>query len=377
MSDPSRRKTFVDSASQLSSVIDELSHEPRLGVDTEANSFFVYRERTCLLQVSSATADFILDPLAIDLAPFMPLLEDPAIEKILHASDFDVLSLRRDYGVRIRNLFDTSIAAKAVGRKKLGLAGLVEDLLGIHMAKDEQRSDWGRRPLSEQQVEYAYADTRFLIELSARLKLEVEAAGVADEVAVDCERVCLKEARPREFDPESFEKHASARRMDPQARRVLRELFIAREGRAKELDKPPFRVVTDDALAELAVRRATQRDQVRGIPGLTPPVLSRHGDLLLQTVARALDMPPLPFQRRASAGADPAEEDRYERLRDWRRRVAEARKVEVEVIMGNAVLRAIARLKPRSIDELATIPELDPLRRAKYGAALVGTIAGR
>lgn len=375
MTDTLRRAVLVETPEALAAVLDELSRESSLGVDTEANSFFVYKERTCLVQVSSRDADFILDPLKVDLAPFGGILSNPAIEKIFHASEFDVLSLRRDYGIQVCNLFDTSLAAKAVGRKKLGLAGLVEESLGVKLAKDEQRSDWGRRPLSKEQVEYAFADTRHLIALAAVLKPEVEAKGFAEEVAVDCERVTHKEPRAREYDPESFEKHPSARKMDPAARQVLRELYLCREARAKETDKPPFRVVSDEALGELAVRKPVTRDQLRGIPGVTPPVIGKHGEALVAAVQRALELGPLPFVRKPYVAPDPVEEERYESLRAWRKQMAEARQVEVEVIAGNAALKALAKAFPKTVDELVAVEELDPYRRSKYGALLVGILA--
>ena len=81
--------------------------EPSLGVDTESNSFFVYRERTCLVQVSSMEADWVIDPFAVDISPMGELLANPAIEKIFHACEFDVLSLKRDYRFTFANVFDT------------------------------------------------------------------------------------------------------------------------------------------------------------------------------------------------------------------------------------------------------------------------------
>ena len=375
MSEPNRRRQVIDHSSSLRAAVDEFREAGRIGVDTEANSFFVYRERTCLVQVSTAESDFILDPLAVDLAPFAQLLADPSVEKIFHASEYDIMLLRRDYGVNIANLFDTSIAAKAVGFRRHGLANLVEELLGRHMVKDEQRSDWGRRPLSVQQIEYAYADTRHLIELSDRLKAEVAARGLEDEVSMDCERVCLRDFRVREYDPDAFEKHPSARKMDPVSRRILKELWWMREQRAREQDKPPFRVVSDDALAEVAARKVTSRDLLRAVPGISPVVMGRHGDAILKAVERGLAAEPLPYQRRASTGVDPLEEERYERLRAWRRQVAEARGVEVEVIAHNVVLKALAHQQPRTMDDLARVPELDAYRRRRYGPAILAHLA--
>ncbi len=370
-----RPATFVDKQETLETALGELGRERVLGVDTEANSFFVYRERTCLVQVSSAGADYVFDPISLDISPLMALLANPDIEKIFHAAEFDVVSLRRDYGVAIENLYDTSIAARATGHKKIGLGSMVEELLDIKLVKDEQRSDWGRRPLTKEQVAYAFADTRHLLALAQALKLEVAAKGLTEEVAVDCERVRRREARPRAFDPESFERHPSARKLDPLSRRLLRELYLAREERAKALDKPPFRIASDQALGEVAARKAATKAELFGIPGLTPGVLARHGAALLEAVQRGLEAGPLPYQKKPFTPPDPLEEERYERLRAWRRQVAEARGVEVEPVAGNAALRALAKANPTSLEALAAVEELDGYRRGKYGEALLALLA--
>ena len=375
MTEISRRRQVVLTPDALSAAIDEFYRAQSIGVDTEANSFFVYRERTCLVQVSTLDADFILDPLSVDLAPFARLLADPAVEKIFHACEYDVLLLKQDFGVTIANLFDTSIAAKAVGFRRHGLANLVEEILKRHMVKDEQRSDWGRRPLSAQQIEYAYADTQHLIELAWHLKREVCDRNLEAEVAVDCGRVAHREFRLREYDPNAFERHPAARKMDPVSRRILKELYDMREARARELDKPPFRIISDDALGEIAVRKAATRDQLRLVPGITPVVMGRHGQVILSAVERALALGGLPFQRRVAGLADPFEEDRYEKLRAWRRKVAEERSVEVEVIANNAVLKAIAHRWPRTVGDLSEVVELDHYRRDRYGEAIVTALA--
>lgn len=370
---------MVDTPQALDAALDEWSREPALGMDTESNSFFAYRERTCLLQVSSRDADWIVDPFAVDLTPMAPLFADPSIEKIFHASELDVVSLRRDYGIQMNGLFDTLVAAKAVGRRKVGLASLVEESLGINLSKDEQRSDWGRRPLTAKQLEYAYADTRWLLALTDLLKQEVALKQVEEEVRVDCLRMAQKSARPRVVDPEAFEKHPSARKLDPVARQLLRSLYLMREQRAAELDRPLFKVVSDQTLGDIAVRQPRTREELAKVPGVTPPLLQRHGDALIAALEEGFAAGPLPFKRKPYTAPDPLEEVRFEALRAWRRKVAEARGVEVEVIAGNALLKALAKANPKSAAELEPVEELDAYRRARYGAALLGTLdaAGR
>jgi len=373
MSPSARPATFVSDPTTFDALLPRLASAPALAIDTESNSFFAYRERTCLVQVSTADEDLVLDPFALDLTKLGPMLADAAIEKVFHAGELDVMQLHRDYGLRIHNLFDTQIAAKAVGRKRVGYASVVEDLLGEKLEKDEQRSDWGRRPLTPKQLAYAFADTRYLLTVAAKLKVEVASKGalVEEEVAVDCRRLAEKESKPRESDPDAFERHPSARKLDPVSRQVLRSLYLARERIAVETDKPLFRIVGDEVLGELAARKLVTFDPAIRIPGLTPAVVGRHGEWLFAAVREALEAGPLGRRPRTGNAPDLAEEERFESLRAWRKKLAEARAVEVDVIAGNAALKAIAKAFPRSIEALAAVPELDVFRKRVYGEAIV------
>ena len=127
----------------------ELRLQARIAVDTESNSLHAYRERVCLLQFSTAQQDYVLDPLAMtDLSALGPVLLDPAIEKIFHAAEYDILCLRRDYGFGFDNIFDTMQAGRILGRKLAGLDRLLEDKFGLKVSKRLQKADWGARPLS-------------------------------------------------------------------------------------------------------------------------------------------------------------------------------------------------------------------------------------
>jgi ribonuclease D len=370
-----RPHEIIDTPAALLHAIQLWRTQPALAVDTESNSFFVYRERTCLVQVSTRDADWIVDPLAVDLKPLGELLENTAIEKVFHAAEYDILSLKRDYGFVFHNLYDTLIAAKAVGRKKVGLGSLLEEVLATKLAKDEQRSDWGRRPLTPDQIEYAFSDTRYLLALADALRLEVSAKGpdIIEEVAIDCQRMTEKEPKPREVNPDAFEKHKTIKAMDPVSRQILKHLFEARELRAQETNKPPFRVISDEALGEIAVRKPVDRAALAKIPGVTPPVLSRHGDALWAAVQSGLAAGPLSFRKKAYTPVNPAEEELYEALRSWRKAVAEARGVEVDVICGNASLRVLAQARPTTLEALGATA-LDTFRVRRYGEAILHVI---
>jgi len=109
-------------------MIGEVSKEPVLAIDTESNSLFAYRERVCLVQISTPTTDYLIDPLAIaDLSPLAPIFDQETIQKIFHAAEYDVICLKRDYGFSFSNIFDTMIAARILGEQQVGLGSLLQN----------------------------------------------------------------------------------------------------------------------------------------------------------------------------------------------------------------------------------------------------------
>src|ERR1700716_836181 len=158
-----RTQLFVDTPEQLAACAEDVARSSGVGLDTESNGFHAYYEKVCLLQIATPEADWVVDPLALDIAPLLPLFRDPARELVLHAAEFDVMCMKRDYATTFGRIFDTHAAAKVLGIEKVGLHNLLADQLGVQLSVDEQRSDWGRRPLTPQQLLYAFADVQYLI----------------------------------------------------------------------------------------------------------------------------------------------------------------------------------------------------------------------
>ena len=162
---------YIETSEQLAKLVRRLAAEPLLGVDTEAAGYHRYLDRISLLQVSSRSENFLVDPLAIDdLSPLGSLLADRAIEKVFHDADYDLRILDRDLSVTVVGLFDTQIAAAFLGERALGLGALVERFLGPTLPKAFQRADWAARPLSEGMKDYAATDTAYLPQLRDALR---------------------------------------------------------------------------------------------------------------------------------------------------------------------------------------------------------------
>lgn len=281
---PHLAATLVADPAALEALVERLRAEPVVAFDTESNSFHVYRERICLLQVSTRSADYIVDPLAIDVAPLGRVLCDGR-EVVLHGADYDIRCLKREWGWTLPRLFDTMAAARRLGRPGLGLSALVESHFGVRLSKSSQRSDWARRPLTPEQVAYAALDTHFLLPLHDLLSSELDSRGSMVEARKEFDRIASVSPREKVFDPEGWRRLQGARELDPAGREVLRALWLAREAQARRVDRPPFKVLGEPAMIELARRRPRTDAELEAVPGVTPSVLRRMGAAIQEAIA--------------------------------------------------------------------------------------------
>jgi ribonuclease D len=371
--------TIVTRPADLAALVARLRQVPAVAVDIEADSFHSYFEKTCLVQFSVPGFDAIVDPLALhDLSPLSPVFADPAVEKVFHAAEYDIICLKRDYGFQCAPIFDTMVAAKALGWPRVGLASLLAERFGVQVDKRLQRADWSRRPLSPEQIAYAAQDTHYLLALRDILRQELIAKGRLEAAQEEFARLTGAEWNKRPFDPEDYRRIGGARELDPAGRGVLRELYVYREEQARALDRPPFRVLSERLLLALGRARPQNEAALERVPGMTPYLLGRHGRGILAAIARGQQQPqawrtPQGRQPRLSDAA----RERLARLRDWRQATAAERGVEPEVIIPRQALFALARQAPQSLDDLTSITDLGPWRAQEYGAAILAALWGK
>jgi len=369
--------TLVDTKELFNEMYEHLRYASLLAVDTESNSLYAYTERVCLIQFSVPSHDYLVDPLALDdLSPLGTLFADPQIEKVFHAAEYDVMVLRRDWGFSFANLFDTMIASRIVGWKPYGLGELLKKHFGIDTDKRMQRTDWGKRPLSSEQVRYAQLDTHFLLPLRDKLVAELGAQKRLKEAQAAFEQVAQSEWRGHKFDADDFWRIKGTGELDPVGRAVLRALYVYREERARAMNRPPFKVFSDQLLVQLSERRPTTLAELEQIKGLPRHMSPQHSRQLLHIIAHAAEQPiphrpPFNHTQRPL----PAVEKRYETLRTWRRQQSEARGVEPDVILSNATLLKLARRNPTSLVELEATAILNDWELETYGEELAALLA--
>ncbi len=234
---------------------EDLARADRLAVDLEGNGFYRYPERICLVQVRADGHTYLLDPLALaDLSGLGERLADPRQEKIFHSCDWDLRVLQRDLGFTVRRIFDTSLAARFLGVQQAGLSNVLKALLGVSLDKPKslQRQDWTLRPLPAGSLRYAADDVAYLPRLRELLRSELDRRGRWSWVEEEFLRLETVRFSPPLPPAEAFWGVTGSRSLPPRQRTVLRELYVFRDTLARELDRPPFKVMPDETLLALA-----------------------------------------------------------------------------------------------------------------------------
>ena len=196
---------LVENQSGLDQLMEALDGEKEIAVDTEADSFYSYRDKVCLFQVTAGGEDWLVDPFAeLDLEGFGKILADPEVRKVFHDAEYDVLILKREFEFDFAGLFDTRVAAAVLGSTSPGLASVLSSRFGVELDKSQQRSNWSQRPLSPKQIAYARLDTRFLLPLMREQEDELEKRGRRMILETECRRLEALEPPPTGPHPDDF-----------------------------------------------------------------------------------------------------------------------------------------------------------------------------
>lgn len=336
---------------------------------------YAYREQVCLIQISIPRQDYIVDPVAdIDLSGLGNLIADPAVEKVFHAAEYDLLLLKRQYGWQLHNLFDTMWAARILGYDRFGLASLLEDLYQIKLNKRHQKSNWCKRPLTPSQLTYAQHDTHFLLRLRDQLEQELEAAGClaeAHEIFAEQTHVTPND---NHFHPDDFWSITGAYDLSPQKQAILKELNIYRDQEAQRRNQPLFKILHDKTLVQLAEKTPRNFNQMQEIPGMTWGQVRRYGRGILDAIADGEQALPPTHPKRPKRPSDRVL-NRYEKLLNWRKLRARKRGVESDVIISRHTLWEIAEKKPTCQADLEALETLGQWRGQTYGQEILNVLS--
>jgi ribonuclease D len=368
---------YLDTAEAVEKFTTEIAGAREIALDTEGASFHRFVDRIYLLQLSTRAVHAVIDPLPIGTpAGLGALLEDPAVEVVFHDADYDLRLLQQDYGWKIRNIFDTRIAAQLLGYTAFGLAALLERFFDVKLDKKHQRADWSMRPLTVDMLDYAAQDTRFLLQLKDKMSAELERMG---RMAWAKEEFALLEGT-RWTDEEpgmSFLRLKGARDLSRRELAVLRELVPWRDSVAGTLDRATFRVLGNEQLLDIARTQPQTKEALSKVKGMPRAILEQRGTDLLDAVRRALAVPDaeLPkFPRAARWDRDPEFDARVSALKSARDAAAKRLELDPGVLCSRDRMEAVARRNPATVEEVGEVTELRRWQVRELGEAFVAAL---
>ncbi|HEY5909454.1 MAG TPA: HRDC domain-containing protein [Verrucomicrobiae bacterium] len=333
---------MVDTEQKLEAFLPMLRAATWVALDTEADSLHAYPEKVCLIQISTAAGDRLVDPLAgINLADFLDALSGQ--ELLMHGADYDLRLLRKHHEFVPSAIFDTMLAARLLGLRRFSLSDLVESYLGVRLEKGPQKANWALRPLTERMEKYARNDTHYLKPVADRLKSELHEKGREAWHQESCARLITDCTQARPADLDSVWRVKGSHLLGRPALAVLRELWRWRETEAIRANKPPFFVLSHQSLTEIAAAAAAQRP----IEPLTPRHLSdRRRSGLAKAVTRGLSVPPEHHPKLPKTGGRrPSEAERRRYVELQKRRDTQAAKLGIDptLIASRALLSELAQ----------------------------------
>jgi ribonuclease D len=299
------------------------------------------------------------------------ILDDPKIEKVFHAAEYDLICLKRDFGFAAANIFDTRWAVRLLGYAGDGLDHILAEKFDVQLNKRFQKANWAERPLRQEQIDYARLDTHYLLPLKEILQAELEEKGLWQLAQEDFRRACDVQIPPTR--PALWERMGNNHSFSLRELTILKELDACRERIAKELDRPPFKVLSDQQLFDIAHLPPQYLDELFGL-GLSSRQVLRWGKAILQAVQRG-QRAALVKPQQAARPSD-AYLMRLEALKAWRKKFAANMGVESDVVLPRPLMEMLAEEGPRDMKRLGDLLARSPWRMAHFGAQILQALRG-
>ncbi len=370
----------ITKTEQLAPLLPKLEAARRIAIDTEADSLHHYFEKVCLLQVSVPGVNVIIDPLAdIDLTSLLEVLARKPL--IIQGADYDLRMMKRDYDFNACEIFDTMLAAQILGYERFSYAALVEKHTDVILSKHGQKADWSQRPLPEKLLTYAAADTHYLLTVADRLEEELQIAGRSSWLDECCVRLLDYVSNGMRLpDPEKQWRVKGWHTLRPgKGWAFLREMWRWRDSEAKKVDYPPFKVMRNESLVEIA-KWAQEGFSPKDIPKIPKNINGRRRREMDTALATAKEMPssewpkPLESTRRSLPPLDDVLLNEIKFIRDL---TATDLKLDSGFLLSTSSIASITAAQPKDLDKLKEVACLYQWQIDLMGTEIVDAVKGK
>ncbi|MBD3204089.1 hypothetical protein GF327_07360 [Candidatus Woesearchaeota archaeon] len=329
---------YIRNKKELSLAYTHLNQCSLTGVDIECeNNFHHYGAYISLIQISSEKKNYVIDVLALENIGFiLNVLKNPGIEKIFHGSDFDLRMLYTEYECRVKNIFDTQIAAQFLGINEIGLGSLLEKFLDIKKKDRFQKADWTKRPLTKNMLDYAAKDSIYLIRLSQILKKKLRKKNMLDWVKQESEYIAENDLV---LSQPVFWNLKGIKRFTDTQRAVLKRLYDLREKMAKKVNRPVHYIMSSKKLKNLAKEPPQTVKDWKNLKRVHPIVKKKHR-LFSLAVKNGLQEK-LEFPEKKYMRFTPKQRSIINKLDDYRKKAAEKIGIEPFLLLSKDQIKEI------------------------------------
>ncbi|OUR92541.1 ribonuclease D [Gammaproteobacteria bacterium 42_54_T18] len=339
--------TWVDSDVSLAAMVEALQGEPLLAVDTEFMRTDTYYPIAALIQVASPDSIYLVDPLALStLEPLRCLFYGEQLEAIvLHSCSEDLEVFKTLWQAVPNKIFDTQIAAAHLNLdRQPSLQKLLGILLGVDLPKDETRSNWLQRPLTDNQKQYAALDVAYLLAVYRALNEKLELLGRVAWVVEDCQTLTSKYSASIDFD-NLYQSVGSAWKLNNQQLAVLKSIVAWRDRTAIEKNRPKGHVLKDATLFEIAERMPKTRSDVARCEAVSPGQAKRFGDTLAGLVSAACSQDVASYPKLLDKPFNRAHKALAKQMKDVAEKSAAALNMPTERLASRKLLERYAKAK--------------------------------
>ena len=365
---------LIETSEQLSKMVSDLNQFEMIGVDTESNSLFEYEERICLVQFSSSKIDYLVDSIVLqDLSQLHDLFANSNIQKIFHAAEYDLMCLKRDYSFVFNNIFDTMIASRILGLRSYGLSSLLEEYFQVSVDKKYQRANWGKRPLSKEMLMYAQLDTHFLIELRNILSRDLIDQDKIDLANEDFKRIADVDAFVNNKNNDHYWRIIKGNSLTSQQESVLIELYYLRENLAKQLNRPPFKVFSNQMIIDIAKKLPNELKDLKNIDHFSQNFYQKYGEKIINAVKEGYGKSG--NKRKYKPKPNPNYLRKYDALKRWRKFKGNELSVDSDIVLPKEHLEQLAHITNCNLENVQSAMENIPYRFNKFGLEILSVIA--
>ncbi len=371
---------LIESHRELKEAVKGIETEKRVGFDLEADSMYHFSEKVCLLQVASKNTAFAIDTLKLkDLSLLKPLFLRMDTIKIFHGADYDVRSLFRDFGIEIKNLFDTELSSRFLGIKETGLEAVLRNRFYLKLEKKYQKKDWSQRPLSSDMLNYALNDVRYLVPLSEILEKELDDAGRLSWVKEECEILCRVRPPEDNGDP-LFLKFKGAGKLKPETLAVLEALLCFRKEAAQIKDRPLFKIMGNNSILKLAETKPDSLKKIINTDALSQRQLDIYGKDMVKIISKAVKTPVnmLPvYPRKTAFYVSESASRRIEELKIWRDKKAVKLNIDPGLLLNKSIINTIGVQNPDDPAGLSAVKEMKNWQKREFGDEIIRVLRRR